>query len=37
MTFAPLTPEQLTQGLDTFAAEWAAVLEEHDRATPTGP
>jgi cytochrome P450 len=37
VTFAPLTPEQLTQGLDTFAAEWAAVLEEHDRATPTEP
>ena len=35
--FAPLTAEQLARGLAVFAAEWMAVLEQHDRTTPHEP
>lgn len=35
--FAPLAPEQVGRGLGTFADEWAAALERHDRATPQAP
>ena len=37
VTFAPVTAEQVARGLGVFAAEWAAVIEEHDRATPQEP
>lgn len=32
VTFAPPSRDQVARGLDVFASEWAAVLEEHDRA-----
>lgn len=35
--FDPLTAEQVARGLEVFAAEWTAVLEEHDRDTPLDP
>ncbi len=35
--FAPLTAEQVAHGLSVFAAEWTAVLEQHDRTAPHEP
>ena len=37
VVFEPLTSDQVARGHDVFVAEWAAVLEEHQRITPQEP
>ena len=37
VVFEPLTSDQVARGHDVFVAEWAAVLEEHERTTPQEP
>lgn len=37
VTFAALRREQVDEGTDVFAVEWAAALEQHRRATPHEP
>jgi hypothetical protein len=37
VVFAPLPPDQVVRGTETFQGEWALELARHDRATPGEP
>ena len=37
LLFAPLTPEQVAVGVETFTREWHAALVRHERSSPDEP